>query len=204
MKNLIAASLFLVGVSFVLAHTPSVRITAVGGQDATSGSVTLNVSTLPTAVNIDGSVTHDDPGNVDGVKLTLSDNGVIFYGPTNYFAGLGNVGTANFSLPWTINGDGNHQIVATASHGNSDGTDTVDVTVLLNIVVNQCPAAPSVAAHYLQGLGVKPGSATFKNVISLVAHHMGPQTDFDGVHACDAGYATAVKVFVNSHMSVPK
>jgi hypothetical protein len=68
----------------------------------------------------------------------------------------------------------------------------------------ECPAAPSIAAAVLQTEGVKSGSTTFKNVISLVAKHMGPQTDFDGINACNAGYAPAVKVFVDANKGVTK
>lgn len=192
------------GVGVVLAHAPSINITAIDGQDATSGSVAVNVSSLPTTVNIDGVVTHDDPGNVTAVKLELTDNGTVFYSNNNYFAGSGNVGTANFTIPWTISSSGNHAIVVTASHGNSDGTDTVDVTIALNVSVNQCPAAPSIAAHYLQSLGVKSGSKIYKNVVSLVAQHMGPTTMFDGVEACNADYPSIVQYFVVSNMAISK
>jgi hypothetical protein len=59
-----------------------------------------------------------------------------------------------------------------------------------------CPAAPAIAAAYLKENSIKPSSTTFKNIISLVAAHMGPQTNFNGVAACDAGYAAAVQAFI--------
>lgn len=72
--------------------------------------------------------------------------------------------------------------------------------------VLDCPAAPSIAAAYLQNvLHIKAGSATFKNIISLVAQHMGPQTDFDGIHACQTGYNTVVDAYALSKVNaVPK
>jgi hypothetical protein len=184
------------------APVPGVNITAIGGQDATSGAVTLNVLGFPTTVALDG-VANIDHATLDGANLAFSDNGVQFYSD-HYFAGIGNEDTANFTVPWTITAGGLHNVVATVTHGNVDGTDSVLVTINLNIAVNECPAAPSVAAHYLQMLGIKSGSKIFKNVISLVAGHMGPQTNFDGVKACDAGYAPVVQAYVDSHMSVAK
>lgn len=48
----------------------------------------------------------------------------------------------------------------------------------------ECPAAPSIAAHYLHEQGIKSGSETFKNVVSVISKQMGPQTDFNNVQAC--------------------
>ncbi len=200
-SSAVLGSMFALPVS-AAAPVPSVNITAIGGQDASSGAVTLNVLGFPTTVALDG-VANIDHATLDGANLAFSDNGVQFYS-NHYFAGIGDQDTANFTVPWTITTAGLHTIVATITHGNVDGTDTVLVTINLNIAVNECPAAPSVAAHYLQLLGIKSGSKLFKNVISLVAGHMGAQTDFDGVKACDAGYAPVVDSYVDSHMSVAK
>lgn len=49
----------------------------------------------------------------------------------------------------------------------------------------ECPAAPSIAAHYLHEQGIKAGSETFKNIISVISKQMGPQTDFNNEKACD-------------------
>ncbi len=69
----------------------------------------------------------------------------------------------------------------------------------------ECPAAPSIAAAYLKFLGIKAGSAQFSNIISLVAQHMGPQTNFNGINSCSLpAYSDAVKVFVNANKTVPK
>lgn len=64
----------------------------------------------------------------------------------------------------------------------------------------ECPAAPSVAAHYLHfEKGVHPGSNTYQNIVSQVADHMGPQTDFNGINACThPDYEDAVKAFVDN------
>jgi hypothetical protein len=60
----------------------------------------------------------------------------------------------------------------------------------------ECPAAPAIAAHYLHDHGVRPGTSTYNNIVAAVAAHMGPETDFDEFHKCDAGYAGAVEDFV--------
>ena len=196
MTTAVAAAALVVAPVF--AHAPSVNITAINGLDATSGTVSFSVPSLPTTVNVDGTATHDDPGNLDGVKLSLSDNGVVFYPSNNYWSGIGNVGTAPFTVPWTITAAGAHTIVVTVSHGNADGTDTVDVTINLNVVVTECPAAPAVAADLLRLHNVKPKLISDKNYISSVAHQMGPQNSFNGVGACDAGYRDAVDTYLHT------
>ncbi|MGE5297638.1 MAG: hypothetical protein ACM3KM_00555 [Acidobacteriaceae bacterium] len=73
-----------------------------------------------------------------------------------------------------------------------------DVNYCVPNAAPECPAAPSIAAAYLKSLGIKSNSAVSKNIISQVAHKMGPQTDFSQVHACDlTGYSNAVKAYVN-------
>ncbi|HEX3100124.1 MAG TPA: hypothetical protein VHQ41_04130 [Patescibacteria group bacterium] len=75
---------------------------------------------------------------------------------------------------------------------------TIDYCVPNSAPSLDCPAAPAVANAYLKALGIKPGSSLTTNLISQVAHHMGPQTDFDGIHACQTGYDTVVKAYVNT------
>ncbi len=83
------------------------------------------------------------------------------------------------------------------------GEDTEEVVVEQTVVVLYYPAAPAIAAHYLQGLGVKAGSPAFKNVVSSVAHHMGPETDFDGVAKEDPAYEQTVEDYVDELIADP-
>jgi hypothetical protein len=71
-------------------------------------------------------------------------------------------------------------------------------------VVCEEPAAPAIAAAYLKELGVKSGSKLFKNVVSLVAHEMGPDTEFQGSNRCDNDYVSKVQDFVDANQSVSK
>ena len=74
---------------------------------------------------------------------------------------------------------------------------TVNYCVAPPVVV-QCPAAPAIAAQLLKSHGVKPNAAP--NLISLVAHQMGPQTLFSGINACDtAAYTSIVNAFLIGH-----
>ncbi len=64
--------------------------------------------------------------------------------------------------------------------------------------VTECPAAPSIAADLLKLHNVKP-KTTSPNYISEVAKHMGPQTTFNGVNACNtAAYRTAVDAYLHT------
>jgi hypothetical protein len=65
------------------------------------------------------------------------------------------------------------------------------------VAVLDCPAAPSYAAPYLKVLGVKAGSKAYKNAVSLVAGHMGPQKIFDGVGACHPEYKEVIQGFID-------
>jgi hypothetical protein len=72
-------------------------------------------------------------------------------------------------------------------------------SIIVNSCVAECPAAPSIAAHYLHfTLNIHPGSSSYQNIVSQVAHEMGPDATFHGIGPCEAGYAAAVIAFVNS------
>lgn len=66
------------------------------------------------------------------------------------------------------------------------------------------PPAPVIANRYLKELGLKAGSKQYKNIVSLVAHQMGPETDFNGVSVNDPAYPSLVKDFVDTNMSILK
>jgi hypothetical protein len=63
-----------------------------------------------------------------------------------------------------------------------------------------CPAAPSIAARYLQSLGLMPTSAAGRNLVALVADHMTQGARFEGYDKCDLGYAPAVVAFLNARL----
>lgn len=198
--GIVSVAAFLLGAVVLLADAPVISIDPIG---------LLSYASFPQVYNVTGTVTHAPPppgSSVTSVKdLTLKINGVqegvVITSP---FSGNTDP-SAQFSLPWNIAGPGTYTVQVSARHGNDTGMDEEIVLVESTVVVSQCPAAPSVAAHYLQTLGIKSGSKIYKNIVSLVAQHMGPTTDFDGVHACDSvAYETAVKAFVDTHMSVPK
>jgi len=201
-----AAAVVMFGISaaplMAIAPTLSVSVDAINGTAVTPGSpstVTINVPTLPWTVPVDGtgSVTT---GAIDGMNLELSDNAVDFYND-HYWQNIGSGSSHPFSVPWTIGSAGAHTIVATVTRGNADGSDTVDVTVnTLNIVVNQCPAAPAIAAAYMQSHGVKSGSAKWKAVINYVAGQTGSKGIFWAAHSCDSGYRAAVEAYVAAHI----
>jgi len=64
-------------------------------------------------------------------------------------------------------------------------------------VVVECLPAPAHAAHHMREIGIKPTHFLFKNIVSYVARHMGPQNAFDGVVACDIEYPLVVRGFVD-------
>jgi hypothetical protein len=74
--------------------------------------------------------------------------------------------------------------------------NTVPTIEVINCVVD-CPAAPSISAHYLQTIGISPGSSEGKSVQADVAQHMGQDATFDGYAPCDAGYVAAVIAYVD-------
>ncbi len=115
-------------------------------------------------------------------------------------------------LPLTIT-PGAHELEFVVKNDSYDGATnptaviykaTVDYCVPNTPPALECPAAPSIAAAYLKTLGIKSGSKEYKSIISLVAMHMGPQTFFDGVGACNLAYAGVVQAFVNANKTVPK
>jgi hypothetical protein len=192
----VLAGFFVAGIASATA--PTVVLDAIGP---------LEYATFPQVYNVTGMLSHSpNISSISELKLFIND---VQEGPTLDPEGTDT--SAAFSLPWNILGPGTYTVKVTARHGSPTdgvGSDEEEVVVseivLPPVVIDLCPAAPSIAAHYLQGLGIKSGSKLFKNVISLVAGHMGPQTYFDGVAACDAGYAGVVEAYTASHMSVAK
>jgi len=184
----------VLGVGVVLAHAPIVTLDSIGP---------LYYATFPQVYDVTGQVCHSNPSNVSAVTdVTLYINNT--QDGSSFNPNSGNDPCANFSLPWNITGPGTYDVKVTARHGNDIGADSEEVVVTqTQVVVTQCPAAPSIAAHYLQELNIKAGSKTFKNIISLVAQNMGPTTYFNGIAACDAGYGAAVKSFVDAKISSP-
>jgi hypothetical protein len=109
----------------------ALEVASVGGQAVQAGAVSLTTS-LPAIVNINGSYTNSawrDIGNMKQAKMTLSDNGVAFYGPQNNFSYYADRTTGLFSLPWTITTPGIHELTATVTAGGSSLSQTVIVTV---------------------------------------------------------------------------
>ncbi|MEK7535750.1 MAG: hypothetical protein AAB590_01910 [Patescibacteria group bacterium] len=183
----------------------------------------MEFATFPQAYTVTGFVTHDSatgPGTKNVCRLTFFEvivgNGTAtttllsLTGTTTistYFGWLPDCfETDTWSADWSILAPGIYTVVVTAKHmGASDTDDEVTLITETPVVIALCPAAPSYAAHYLQELGVKSGSKLYKNVVSLVAKHMGPTTDFDGIAACDEiPYEVAVRAFVDANRTIAK
>jgi hypothetical protein len=183
----VAGTLAVSGIA--LANAPTVSIDPIGP---------LEYATFPQVYNVTGTLTHTP--NVQSIsELKLFINGVQ-EGATQDPAGLGTSGT--FSLPWNITAAGSYEVMVTAKHGGSTGDDSEEVvvtqTVLPPVVITECPAAPAVAVAYMQSKSVKSGSAYWKKVINAVAKQTGTGGSLFAGTACNAGYAEAVKAFVDS------
>lgn len=184
----IAAAAAVLIIAPVFAHAPTVTMDPIGP---------LSYASFPQTYNVTGQVCHSDPGNVSAVTdVTLYINTVQEGSAVNPNAG--NDLCDNFSLPWNITGAGTYDVMVTARHGNDVGDDSEEVVVSGTVVVTECPAAPAVAAALLKAKNVKPKFITQNNYISQVAHHMGPQTDFNGVGACDSGYGAEVDNYLDN------
>jgi hypothetical protein len=186
------ATVLLSGVGILLADAPTVTVDPIG---------TLSYASFPQVCSVTGILHH--PPDTDAIsELKLFINGVQ-EGVTQDPEEADHDEYCNFSLPWTITGPGTYVITVTAKQGRWTGEDTETVVVEQTVVVLYYPAAPAVAVHYLQDLGVKAGSPTFKNIVSSVARHMGPETDFDGVAKEDPAYEQTVEDFVDELIANP-
>lgn len=177
-----------------LAHTPSVVLDSIGDLGPYAPT------DFPVTYNVTGDLCHSGPGNVDGVselKLFINDlqeGGTVDPEP-------GNVACWDFSLPWSITGPGVYTVKVTARHGNDTGEDAEAIEVSqTTVIVTECPAAPAIAVHHMMEQGVKPGSGTWKKVVKAVASGTGFGGPFWAANACDAGYADAVKAFVDDNI----
>ncbi len=206
MKHVFAAALvFFAGASFASAHAPTITADSIGP---------LEFATFPQTHNVTGTISHNPLSSLK--NLTLWVNGTTSAVIADPFASS-TATTSPFALSWNIVTPGTYTVFVTARHGTtgSIGTSTPETVVITQPVVippppeeeepEECPAAPSIAAHYLKDKGIKSGSKIYKNIISLVTAHMAPGTDFDGAVACaTTAYARAVKAFVEGSLQVPK
>jgi len=190
MKNkslivLLAITMLFGFTTTVIASAPTITIYPMGP---------LFFSSFPQTVDVNFKVDHDDANVTALTDFTLFVNDVLEAGPSNLTAGLGNVFTAELSLPWEITGPGTYTLMVSARHGGSTGSDTEVVIVQTTVVVDY-PAAPAIAARLLRENGVSGSARGY--YVSMVALYMGPQTDFDGVAKSDAAaYEEAVDAFL--------
>ncbi len=193
-KALLVVAL-LSGVGVLLADAPTVMMDPIG---------TLSYASFPQVYNVTGTLNHSpNISSISELKLFIND---VQAGATQDPQTADPITSWSFGLPWTITGPGTYVVAVTARHGSPAtgiGEDTEEVVVEQTVVVLCYPAAPAIAAHYLQDLGVKAGSPTFKNIVSSVAHHMGPETDFDGVAKEDPAYEQTVEDFVDELIANP-
>ncbi len=83
--------------------------------------------------------------------------------------------------------------------GATNPTGLIYKAVVNYCIPLDCPAAPAIAAQLLKTHNVKAGTTTYKNYISEVAKHMGPQNSFDGKTACDTvAYRAAVNNYLDT------
>ncbi len=209
MRTLVFALVaFIMSTTVVFAHAPVLTIDSVGA---------LEYATFPQVYNVTGVIAHNPLSSIK--NLTLWVNGATSTVIVDPYP-LSTATTSPFSLPWNITAPGTYTLFVTAKHGTTGSTgtstsETVSVTQTVivppppppveeppveepPVTVTECPAAPSYAAHYLKSLGIKAGGKPYKNMVSAVAGHMGPQTRFNGVDACTMpAYEQAVKIFID-------
>ncbi len=182
---LLSIALLLVATTAVSANAPTIGIYPLGP---------LYFTAFPQTVNVPFHVHHEP--NVDAVNnFSLYVNNVLEVGPTD-FEDVGNLTDYDYSLPWTITAPGTYTLKIQAKHGNDWGDDTEIVEVYLQVVVDY-PAAPAIAARLLKANGF--GGKNMGTWVSMVALHMGPETDFDGVHKSNvAAYEAAVDAYLKA------
>jgi hypothetical protein len=156
-------------------------VTSVGGFSSASGKTWTNSTLSSGQTVIVGATTGTqklDP--TQSVSFTIGVTASVCQ-PNTFASPIGSNETADTFTPsaWDYVGS------------------TLTVTVTDCPV--DCPAAPSIAAHYLHNvLGMQPNSDPYKNIVAQVANHMTTDARFDGLLPCDAGYAAAVIAFVDA------
>jgi hypothetical protein len=178
--------------------TPPTNPAGTGG-DGTVNSWRLfsHSFTVPAGATVSSAVLHMAADN--SAQAFLDNNSVgsaLSYTTVDDFS-LGSMAVGSHELEFVVKND--------AYEGATNPTGViykavVNYCVPTVVVIAPCPAAPAVAAAYLKSKGIKPGSAQSTNIISKVAQHMGPQTQFDTATPCEEAYATKVKAFVDTFL----
>jgi hypothetical protein len=151
------------------ATAPTITITS-----PTTG--TTLYGTFPYTLPLTFDVTHGDQGDLNSVKkLTITAqragdvNPTVILGPVDAFAGndacadplpTGIVNcivapggeTGTLTVNWQVPQPGTYTFVATASHGNADGTDTIQVIFDIQTIAVEYPAPPAIANAFINGL----------------------------------------------------
>lgn len=137
-------------------------------------------------VKHDGSRNLVDPNYINTVTLTAPATAGTYL--VSYYIRM-------FTAPGNENGNVNEWI----------GDEEISIKVVELITVEN-PAAPAVANAILKEAGLSPryhiSGKVYGNLISDVAHKMGPGTDFEGVSKDDVeAYKAAVKMFIDEKIA---
>jgi hypothetical protein len=200
-----AATAMVAGAAF--AAGPVLTITSPTSTSA------LTYSSFPQTVDVEGTVAYTG-GTGGGANLcAVKQLSVTVTGDGGYEDPIGYLDdvqsptqgecpetSTTWSYIWSIPAAGSYTITATAKVRSESGTAVEEVVVYEETVNADYPAAPAVAAKILDEEGVPARYGNGRsggNWISDVAHHMGPQTDFDGVSKSNvAEYEAAVRAFL--------
>ncbi|UTR11524.1 hypothetical protein MM300_04110 [Evansella sp. LMS18] len=186
-------SLLIASVSFA-AFVPSISLNPIGN---------LNFSEFPQVYEVTGTATSDKPIQDLGLYIDGELHGDAF---DTISKGENKDETYHFSFDWNITEPGEYSVKVKGRHGNEWGNDSEEVIVSTDVVEVDYPAAPAVANKLLKDAGIGNMLGKGKNginLISSVAHEMGPGTDFHGVEKSDTeAYEAAVKAFLNGFNGV--
>lgn len=206
----------------VKAFTLEISPSAVAYGTATlTVTVTNDLSTNPTTLAL-GSVQIQVPGGLEvtgvgsfaGAKTwttNWSSGQTVVVGAATGTQKLARGESVTFEIDVLATVCGSQTFAQPAGSSETLGTfnaDWTDISAAPVVTVNncddviECPAAPSVATHYLKDtLHMEPGDDPAKNIIAQVADHMTQGARFDGIGKCEPGYQDAVITFVNAIVS---
>jgi hypothetical protein len=165
----LAATIFFCASIVVFADEPLVTIDRLGGIERVPGE-TIFVPYFPYPMDIEGRVIHEGSGRLNVVELSGFINGERIYGPQD-LKGSGGDTVYEYYIPWKVPAPGGYFISIVA-------TDYVKGTP------ESCPAAPALAAAYVQENPelFEPGA------IAKVGKETGVHGLLPATHKCDVEY----------------
>ena len=163
----LGALILLAATNVALAHNGSVTISS------PINSQTIVVESLPINIIVEGTISHNSPGNINNQKACVIVDGSTTKCEPSYVGDLGSMSSRGFSITVPVGTEGSHTVQATMANpgGSHSGISTL---ITFYVVLASVPCdekdPPAYANEYLNNLNLPRDYATYRGqIIKVIA-----------------------------------